>query len=115
MMSQAAESVTRVSLDIPPMPLPHPDRNFLRFRRQRTTKTGGIEHHMKDVQNLLIALEQTAHRVDAIETLAGCLAAGIRAGVAVDPDHLYMLLHMHAEAIKSDLHRLASNIERRWN
>lgn len=68
---------------------------------------------MKDVQDLLIALEQTVYRVDAIETLAGCLAAGIRVGVVVDPDHLYMLLHTHAEAIKSDLHRLTSDIERR--
>lgn len=53
---------------------------------------------MKDIQDLLVAIEHTAHMVAAIHTLGASLAAGMHAGV-VEPHHLQLLLDSHAKAI----------------
>lgn len=59
---------------------------------------------------LLATVEAATRKVDAIETLAASLTAGLHAGV-VHPDHLYTLMTCLAGALGEDLRQLASAVE----
>jgi hypothetical protein len=65
---------------------------------------------MKNMDTVLTIIERTSRQVDAIETLAASLAAGMHAGV-VDPDQLYTLLTSHMASIQANLVALASGVK----
>lgn len=66
---------------------------------------------MTTTATILAMIERAQLQVDALDTLAGGMAAGLRVGV-VDADHLYTLLSTQADAIKANLVELASFVER---
>jgi hypothetical protein len=67
-------------------------------------------HKMKNLQRAVVSIERIANDIDAFESLAAGMAAGLRAGL-VDPDHLYTLVSRYAAAIRAQLDQLAATIQ----
>lgn len=66
---------------------------------------------MQHMDTLLAIIEQATRQVDAIESLAAGLAAGMHAGV-VDPDHFYTLLTTQMASVQASLTKLAIAAEK---
>lgn len=64
---------------------------------------------MTSSKKILAMIERLQIHVDAMESLAGGVAAGLREGT-VDVDHVYVLMATQADAMRGQLGRIESAV-----